>query len=431
MLGEDLLDEGGAKGVNGDVPRLELNRERLELPHIEDDEDPGWEIVLRRWRGIAHLENNLSWAPFPLRLAFVRPTEVLNYDEEFLSRIESFGEVGLDSLPNPCLTEEDVEDVKTVVGSEQPDRMHQLLQKRKMQFSQTQPPKKPRTDSSSLLDQGLSNFIKIRGIVEKTPERQSKPVKKAAPIPALPRPETDITPFPTPALANASRDMQIVVSTSIAAQRSTMRQLKTLLPGLDVIERDSIIDADITISPSTGLIMTTLAKIKQRSLPGQAARQVSIRERIAAIALRYEKLVILVEGSSSMDEHDCMAWGDFLGYTAILDAAVQVTHVASEPVNWMATYILLHSTADLGVTLLPEETMWERFLRAGGLNSWAAQYALARLKDQPRPGLAAFALPVAECMQRLVDVVGKRVLRHSVGAMTSSSACTATTATGP
>jgi hypothetical protein len=59
-------------------------------------------------------------------------------------------------------------------------------------------------------------------------------------------------------------------------------------------------EADILLSPSTGLIMTTLQQIKQRPLPGQPDRS-PVKERMTELQSRYERLVVIVSEGLSRD----------------------------------------------------------------------------------------------------------------------------------
>lgn len=95
-----------------------------------------------------------------------------------------------------------------------------------------------------------------------------------------------------------------VVSTSFLGNRKLSRCIQRLFPSAEFIERDFALhsateqitpsigfelaqtslntmadEADMILSPGTGLLWTTLQRIKQRSLPGQAVRS-AIRDRI-------------------------------------------------------------------------------------------------------------------------------------------------------
>lgn len=198
----------------------------------------------------------------------------------------------------------------------------------------------------------------------------------------------------------------VVVSPAFMSNRQLVRRLQTTLPGIDFVERDATIlgqiqqvsgkqgDAEITISPSTGVLMTTLQKLKQKPLPGQTSF-FGIRDRIAAASTRYERLFVLVSDGITvsnetgaiarpLDELDCDALADLPGWTHLLDPDVQITHVAGgeqELANWLAATVSHCGVSDGRIQLLQDETMWERWLREAGLNAFAAQAVMARLES--------------------------------------------------
>jgi hypothetical protein len=146
-------------------------------------------------------------------------------------------------------------------------------------------------------------------------------------------------------------------------------------------------EADIIVSPSTGIILTNIQKIKQKPLPGQKTK-VAIRERLEKVSRRYENLVILVseaqvdDDTYDLDEHSCQAIGEFVGFTLGLPASV-IVHVVGggdETLSkWIVDSIIQHDTSDR-TELLDDETHWEIFLRRAGMNAFASQTVIALLK---------------------------------------------------
>jgi len=146
-------------------------------------------------------------------------------------------------------------------------------------------------------------------------------------------------------------------------------------------------EADIIASPSTGIVITTLQKIKQKPLPGQAGIS-AIRERIEGISVRYEKLIVLVsegredEIAMGMDDKDCHSFTEFLGFCSGFETNILVQFVGGGRVmltRWLASAITQHAVGE-ELEILPEETHWELFLRRAGLNAFAAQVIIAELK---------------------------------------------------
>jgi len=157
-------------------------------------------------------------------------------------------------------------------------------------------------------------------------------------------------------------------------------------------------EAEIILSPSTGLIFTTLQQVKQRALPGQPERS-PVKERMLKLQLRYERLVVLVSeglsremeelGSSRPDDpRDSEALKAFDMFASKLEGEVLVRYVrggeqalARATVVEMANYGLPYGSADIGdIKPVAQETSWEVFLRRVGLNPFAAQVIMAWLR---------------------------------------------------
>jgi len=204
----------------------------------------------------------------------------------------------------------------------------------------------------------------------------------------------------------------ILSSILFSTQRSLIVELKHLYTDLSFIERDFSTlkpplgnEADIITSPSTGLVLTTLQKIKQKPLPGQEPLHYGIKERLIDLSVRYERLIILVAESSStsdvardLDDNDCFALSEMMGFAAALDAGVQVIYVPGgnkELATW-TVYCIAQFRFDFAESigqrggqqeprLIEDETLWEQFLRRAGLNAFAAQVVLAELREPDAP----------------------------------------------
>jgi hypothetical protein len=170
----------------------------------------------------------------------------------------------------------------------------------------------------------------------------------------------------------------IFSSTLLQSQRSLIRLIGRSYSAANYIERDfsstpTAPEADILLCASTGLVLTTLQKIKQRALPGQGTKISGLFERLASLSVRYERIVLLVsEGSAAsdvtrvLDYRDCEALAEFMGYASSLKVDVQVTFVPSgeeELAKWVVGYMLQYGMQDAqgeGVHLLQDETMVRR-----------------------------------------------------------------------
>ncbi|KAI6901810.1 hypothetical protein KC318_g4425 [Hortaea werneckii] len=223
---------------------------------------------------------------------------------------------------------------------------------------------------------GIEGFLRHQG-GQSVKARYSKMVKDPVVQHAVPAavmvappnnahsPDEKSVQMPNPMIVDGARSMQV------------SRWLK--LPQAE----DS--EADISISPRSGLLITTLQKLKQRPLPGQKDF-FSIRHRITAVSRRYEKLFVLIsEGrpAETLDERDAEAITGLLSFAAAhIATEVEIKYVPGELTvmcEWIAGIISSGNDAQ-DIKLLAEETTWERFLRVAGLNAFAAQVISAKLQ---------------------------------------------------
>lgn len=163
--------------------------------------------------------------------------------------------------------------------------------------------------------------------------------------------------MPSPNIPLASNRQSFILSLSVFKQRQLIRYIREHLPQACLVERafnsdtallkeqkamtqtDNVSEADVLVSSSTGLIWTTLQKIKQRSLPGQKA-QSPIKEKLKILSAKYENLIILIgkndisskesESHYVLDESDCEAIADIHGFGAQLDCHLTVHFVPGE-----------------------------------------------------------------------------------------------------
>jgi hypothetical protein len=237
-----------------------------------------------------------------------------------------------------------------------------------------------------------------------------------------------------------------IISSSLLLRRPFMKQVESLHPKAELIYRDynlphaAAAEADIILSPSTGVLLTTLQQIKQAPLPGQAARS-PVKERMTALQERYERLVVLVsEGlrddsglTRPEDARDKETLKGLEIFAAQLGGEVIVNYVRGGEatltravVDNMAKYGVPHGGDDIGdiklfamettVSLSPQHPysfqtdlcQWEIFLRRAGINPFAAQVILASLKMPkviPMPTLWGTSAST-HTPQKTVEVVG-------------------------
>jgi hypothetical protein len=405
---------------------------------------------------------------------------------------------------NGQMTSEPVKEVQSVLMAQREEMdFADLLAKRKQSLDDL-----PKSGTAIQVENGsgqasLVNFLRLQGKTISTPANTSPTImaRKMTQPPVLQATTTTVTrtaaDLSLPALQRPDRRFNLVITHAVMADWKLLRALEAHLPNIEYIERDSVmifqerdgphkltrgdIEADLTISASTGIMLTTLQKIKQKPLPGQEKSFHGVKERIGDVAPRYDTLIVLVseggnEGNSdkasmakssnfeqplfvqSLDGRDAAALSELVRLNESLPfTEIIVRYIPggqSALVHWIAAIICQQgwcaddnsptknpaaqpttairdddgnrsddasfldiAAADVGqqhipqtsstppppppphpahTTLLADETFWERFLRSAGMNSFAAQMILGRLKKGPRSyssawdGLATF-----------------------------------------
>ncbi|KAJ4301672.1 hypothetical protein N0V90_003765 [Kalmusia sp. IMI 367209] len=266
------------------------------------------------------------------------------------------------------------------------------------------------------------------------------------------RPEVARQPLDLPPLPEHTPPCSFIISSALLQQRNLSRQIERLYPDAVFVSRDFdspnavCKEADLLLSPSTGLILTTLQQLKQRALPGHPDRS-PIKDRMMELQLRYERLVVVISeglkehGSDRpVDPRDQEAIAEYERFTTQIGGEVLLRYVPGGEqalvrsiVVEMVNFGLPHGSKDIGdIKLLTDQTTWEIFLCRAGFNTFAAQVILALLKDPvdwPLPshqvsevlstcGLQTFLLMSAEQrVQNFQAILGGSRILKSVNAL--------------
>ncbi|KAJ4855020.1 uncharacterized protein T069G_10578 [Trichoderma breve] len=313
-------------------------------------------------------------------------------------------------------------------------------------------PKSYDTSATSIL---LHNFMELRGM--KRPRLNTEPAGMSqctGTLPSIPGNEASATndreivplqmteempPAPIPNIEIPSEKSSFIISVDLA--RPILRRLESMwapeklidvdfsrhnttarLPGVtqpkETVSPLSF-EADISLSPGTGIIITNLLKVRQRSLPGSQS-QTPLRERVQKVSQRYETLIVLVSESQPKGElmgtvapSDTAAYAEFLNFAVALDGDVDVHFIpgATETMaSWVLAYMCQYSSRSEGLSrfLSSEETPWELFLRRAGMNVTAAKVLSKTLFEQGgASGLAVFLnMSVPERVARFGPLLG-------------------------
>ncbi|OJJ44959.1 hypothetical protein ASPZODRAFT_134379 [Penicilliopsis zonata CBS 506.65] len=209
------------------------------------------------------------------------------------------------------------------------------------------------------------------------------------------------------------------------------KQVKSIQTQQNFVSDTLACEADIIVSPTTGVILTASQAINQLYLPGHKPNDPEIktiqeinsplRERIFRLAHRYERLYIFISHSpvENRDRTVLAADKGTLASVASLTAfctslsslaiviPLMISSLPYSHAEWILALAHKHATAlpnterdilpsgftainvpvtttdrkktNLHLTFSPEETPWEIFLRRAGLNPFAAQMVLADL----------------------------------------------------
>ncbi|KXH55712.1 hypothetical protein CSAL01_07661 [Colletotrichum salicis] len=245
-------------------------------------------------------------------------------------------------------------------------------------------------------------------IARQVPSKPKTPqsTKKKAPIDA-----------PVPAIGHTSGPSRIIISTTLP--REIISALQAKLPDIDLVDRDfsrhntrvwspgSVktvekpsplsYEADIISSPTTGIIITTILKVRQKPLPGSKIQLSQLRDRVAKVAPLYEQLLILVSEGNPTAEHigplnaaDTAVYTSFVAFACSVSnssgCTIDVAYVAGGQktlAHWTCALVSTHlkeASHEVQQVIMSEETEWEVFLRHAGFNMYAAQVALAVVK---------------------------------------------------
>ncbi|KAH0297916.1 hypothetical protein KCU71_g13154, partial [Aureobasidium melanogenum] len=187
--------------------------------------------------------------------------------------------------------------------------------------------------------------------------------------------------IPHPSLPTTIPLRTFVLSSTMFERRKLVKEIERLNAMTEYIERDftsarmlrglasrtsEADEADIIIAPGHGIMLTTLQKIMQKSLPGEINRNF-IRERIVQLARRYERLVIMVHEDRGSDQQrplDSRESGELVSlidFCAAQSHDIQVMYIpGDEPAlaTWIVASMIRYGLDDPEVHLLQDETSW-------------------------------------------------------------------------
>ena len=174
-------------------------------------------------------------------------------------------------------------------------------------------------------------------------------------------------------------------------------------------------DADIALSPTVGIIVTTLLKAKQKPLP-KAKTLPQLRDQVLRVSPKYETLFVLVSECNSAGEFTCellpsdaAAYADFVRFTVGLRAGVTSVVVPGSDrtmARWILSLMCRYSPHSLSVKayLNTVESTWEVFFRRAGMNAFAAQVLAGAVLE--KGGSAGLASLMSSSRQQIMGTFG-------------------------
>lgn len=358
----------------------------------------------------------------------------------------------------------------------------------------------------------LSSFMKIRGVTPKRQKIEQSPYFPTASLANNPLVGSDLTREPqedctshkpygklnitlpnTPPTALVTRSLTFLLSTSLLkTHRHIVTSLETVTPAPTLMFRDYeapgppksyaptrnsstvLPEADIIISPTAGIILTTTQATTQLYLPGHKHQagvdgfppfDSPLRERIARLSLRYDYIYVLICHAPSntvdlnttsptltMDPKTLFSVQSLMTFCASLSnyssiIPLVVPSVQNAILEWIITLANKHAYSfknlnETNIRFTPinepkyqpsfesihEETPWELFLRRAGLNPFAALAVLDFIEwressesadlpgsvngDRCRPrGLSTFIEMDPDVRRKLFDtIIGRRAI---------------------
>ncbi|KAI1322293.1 hypothetical protein F5Y16DRAFT_416125 [Xylariaceae sp. FL0255] len=282
------------------------------------------------------------------------------------------------------------------------------------------------SDSEMTVSALLSTFMDIREAKRRKQDSSSFfPASLQPDVSAQQKPDSKCVSRPTrasemraPALAPCPEfhvpDTPMKIIKGLSISRGLFSCLEKLYPSIEFIERDfdrwKIVspsqasarnlpalspigtEADLIVSPVTGIVIITLLQIMQRQILERKGELTS-HERVKQVSQRYERLIILVSEGNRKDEtvrdmvpSEITSYAEFVGFVSHLNTQGHVYYIGGGEMTlakWVGFFSTRYASEvqNFQESVIQDESHWEVFLRRAGLNAYAAQGVLAYVKD--------------------------------------------------
>lgn len=235
-------------------------------------------------------------------------------------------------------------------------------------------------------------------------------------------------------------DSTLVRSLEDISSSRSVRLIFRDYQGANPSQPQLINEADLIVSPTTGIILTSSHETTQKYLPGQGPPGIDspLHARIVQATPRYEMLYVLVRSPLETSMNILSSVRDLTTYCMSLNhiCNIKVLFIATDDMlEWILSIAAKHTidpdlvpplnTTESGTSVShfhQDQTRWEVFLRSAGLNPFAAQSVLAVLKTSSAQPCGSEDVDQASVLSRFVEMpcrtrrgmfqklVGQRVL---------------------
>ncbi|KAK6499907.1 hypothetical protein TWF481_010262 [Arthrobotrys musiformis] len=471
QLQQEQLEDSTKLEPEGDGLRVELpvlNWQRPTPPWISG-RDTGESLVdaidegiMKRWEYRKSLDiAGLCWTIGSIKTPQPGLTETIfpENEEELWKGIEEVFPV----LPLETIIEDEGDSFREDIPQEDEDLECAKIQPKMdldslIERKRIQNPTSNRRYPISLLDphSNLSSFLSLqnRNIPIEPPLETLLSSSSAPPSPTSSLPNSQTSPstiHPPTSTSPPPPDpsSKFIISASFFSNRTLCKSIQSLCPTSKFIERDftpsqnkqlpePTPEADITVSPLMGILLTDFQTIRKRRLPTETTILPSeeIRSKISMLSQRYKTLAVGVcmdFGTTpgmgiELCAADCAILSAFTGFCESM-GGVDITIIPAHGSDrirqlsrWIVGVMNYHSTTWRGLALEVEisekEEPWETFLRNAGMNSYAAQAVLTKLTESgcrlvdfvtiERESRRLIFEPYIgrECLERFEEVIG-------------------------
>ncbi|OKL57565.1 hypothetical protein UA08_07252 [Talaromyces atroroseus] len=182
-------------------------------------------------------------------------------------------------------------------------------------------------------------------------------------------------------------------------------------------------EADLLVSPTTGIILSSSHETTQKYLPEQGTPGIEspLKARIVRVVPRYEMLYVLIRSPTKLCINTLSSIRELTAFCMSLGRLCTVRVLITSPdhvFEWImsiaAKHFISHEVEGISSLCPDEQTQWEVFLRKAGLNSFAAQVVLSTLKTgHESNGLSRFVeMPSTMRRDMFEKILGDRVLKR-------------------